>query len=438
MASGGTGNLRYGWTGPNGYTSNKAAITGLAAGSYTLTVTDANNCVKSTTVTVPVASALTISGTVTNVGCFGASTGSISLTSPAIQSGITYAWAGPNGYKSTARNIGALKAGLYTVTIKQGSCTYTQSFTVSQPAAALAMTLSKVDITRCGGTGTINVVTTTGGTAPYQYSINNGAFQTSATFTVIAAATYTVRVRDAKGCLFSASIAIVDGGSDLYEPNNKQTAAVAYTMNSGNINARIAPASTDIDWYKFTAKATTGLTHTVTLSHASIRYAFDLYDSRARLVTPTSTVAGLTATKRYTNLVPGAVYSLRIQGSLSLICYKLSITDGTALPVANPIVNSIATASIDTKKTTAVVNHLEASVAPNPHPGQFNLTVNAPVAGTGNITLMNASGQIINQRKLQLNKGNNTIRYENINPGMLIYRVTLNDMQTTGRIIGVK
>jgi hypothetical protein len=116
----------------------------------------------------------------------------------------------------------------------------------------------------------------------------------------------------------------------------------------------------------------------------------------------------------------------------------LSITDGTALPVANPIVNLIVTASIDTKKTTAVVNQLEASVVPNPHPGQFNLTVNSPVAGTGNITLMTASGQIINQRKLQLNKGNNTIRYENINPGMLIYRVTLNDMQTTGRIIGVK
>jgi hypothetical protein len=115
----------------------------------------------------------------------------------------------------------------------------------------------------------------------------------------------------------------------------------------------------------------------------------------------------------------------------------LSITDGTTLPAVNPIVNTIASASVDTKKAMSVVNHLEASVVPNPHPGQFNLTVNSPATGTGNITLMTASGQIISQRKLQLNKGNNTIRYENINPGMLIYRVTLNGMQTTGRIIGV-
>jgi hypothetical protein len=435
--SGGTGNLRYSWTGPNGYSSNKAAITGLAAGSYTLTVTDANNCIKSTTVTVPVVNALTIFGTVTNVGCFGTATGAISLTSPAIQTGITYAWAGPNGYKSTARNIGALRTGIYTVTVKQGSCNYIQSFTVSQPAAALSMTLSKVDITSCGGSGTIRVATTTGGTAPYQYSLNNGTFQSGPTFTVTAAATYSVRVRDANGCIFSASITVGDTGNDQYEPNNKQTTAVAYTMNSGNINARIAPTSTDIDWYKFTAKAITGLTHTVTISHPSIRYGFDLYDSRARLVTPTSSTAGLVAIKRYTNLVAGTVYSLRIQGSLSLVCYQLSITDGTTLPAVNPIVNTIASASVDTKKAMSVVNHLEASVVPNPHPGQFNLTVNSPATGTGNITLMTASGQIISQRKLQLNKGNNTIRYENINPGMLIYRVTLNGMQTTGRIIGV-
>jgi len=437
-ASGGTGNLRYSWTGPNGYSSNKAAITGLAAGSYTLTVTDANNCTKSTTVIVPVASALTISGTVTNVGCFGAATGVISLTSPSASlTGITYSWTGPNNYRSTSRSIGALRAGIYTVTVKQGSCSYIQSFTVSQPAAALSMTLSKVDITTCGGSGTINVATTTGGTAPYQYSLNNGAFQTAPAFTVTAAATYSVRVRDANGCLFSASITVSDTGNDPYEPNNKQTAAVAYTMNSGNINARIAPTSTDIDWYKFTAKAITGLTHTVTISHPSIRYGFDLYDSRARLVTPTSSTAGLVAVKRYTNLVAGTVYSLRIQGSLSLVCYQLSITDGTSLPAVNPIVNTIASASIDTKKTISVVNQLEASVVPNPHPGQFKLTVLSPSTGMGEITLMTAGGQIISQRKLQLNKGSNTIHYENINPGMLIYRVTLNGMQTTGRIIGV-
>ena len=438
-ASGGTPQLKYNWTGPNGFTATKLSITALAAGTYSLTVTDANGCTNTLDVVVTTAPAISISGTVVNVSCFGTSTGSITLTPSGTTGVITYAWSGPNAYKSTNKDIFALKAGSYTVTVKSGTCTYTQSFNVTQPVAALAMTLSKVDITSCGGSGTINVATTTGGTAPYQYSLNNGPLQSSGTFTVTAAATYAVKVQDANGCLLSGSIAVGDTGNDPYESNNKQTAAVAYAMNSGNINARIAPAATDLDWYKFTVRAAS-LTHTVTLLNpGTIRYAIDLYDSRARLVAPTSSTIGPTSRKTYTNLVAGAVYSLRIQGPLSFVCYQLSITDGGALlPAVNPMLNTIATASIDAKKTTSIVNQLDASVVPNPHPGQFNLTVNSPAKGIGNITLMTASGQIISQRKLQLNKGNNTIRYENINPGMLIYRVTLNDMQATGRIIGVK
>ena len=325
------------------------------------------------------------------------------------------------------------------MTVKLGACSYVQSFTVSQPAAALAMTLSKVDITGCGGFGSVNVATTTGGTSPYQYSLNNAAFQSASTFTGLAAGTYTVRVRDANGCLFSSSIVIADNGNDPYESNNKQTVATAYVLNSGNINARIAPTATDVDWFKFTAKPTTRYTHTIRLAHPSIRYAFDLYDSRARLVAPTSSVAGLTATKTYANLVPGAVYSLRIQGSLSLICYQMSITDGTGiLSQVNPVINTLVTAANGITKPAAVPLQLEASVAPNPHPGQFNINISSPVNGMAKVELVSVSGQVINQQQVALKKGSNSIRYEHINSGMLIYRVTINDLQTTGRIIGIK
>lgn len=439
-ATGGTGVLRYNWTGPNGFTATKAAITGLAAGAYTLIVTDANGCTTNPlNVIVGSAAPVSITATVVNINCFGAATGSITLVSPATQTGITYAWTGPNNYKSTARNIGALRAGIYTVTVKLGACSYVQSFTVTQPAAALTMTLSKVDIIACGGRGTINISSTTGGAAPYQYSLNNAAFQSAVSFTGLAAGTYNVRVRDVNQCLFSSSITIADNGNDSFEPNNRQTVASAYVLNSGNINARIAPTATDIDWYKFTAKPITGLRYTITLTHPTIRYAFDLYDSRARLVAPTSSVTGLTATKTYASLVPGAVYSLRIQGSLSLICYQMSITDGTVLlPAANPINNTLVTAANGITKPAAVPDQLEASVAPNPHPGQFYLNIASPVNGMAKVELVSVSGQVINKQQIALKKGSNSIRYENINSGMLIYRVTINDLQTTGRIIGIK
>ncbi len=43
-ASGGTGALTYSWSGPNGFTSTSEDLTGLEAGLYTLTVTDAQGC----------------------------------------------------------------------------------------------------------------------------------------------------------------------------------------------------------------------------------------------------------------------------------------------------------------------------------------------------------------------------------------------------------
>ena len=438
-ATGGSGILRYRWTGPNAYISTRASITGLAAGAYSLTVTDGNNCTKSIVVNVTVAAAIPISATVVNIGCFGATTGSITLISPAVQPGITYVWRGPNNYRSTTRNISALRAGLYTVTISIGQCSYVQSFTVTQPAAALAMTLNKVDIIACGGRGTINVASTSGGTAPYQYSLNNAAFQSAGSFTGLVAGTYSVRVRDANQCLLSSNITIVDNGKDSFEPNNSQAAASAYVLNSGNINARIAPTTNDVDWYRFTAKPTAGLRYTITLTHPTIRYTFDLLDSRGRTVTPSTSVAGLTAIKTYTNLVAGGVYSLRIRGALSLVCYQMRIADGTGLLTqVNPVINTLTTSAYSITKPEAVQDQLEASVTPNPHPGHFKLNIVSPTKGMANIELLSPNGQIINQRRLTLNKGLNTIRYEQINSGMLIYRVSINGQQVTGRVIAIK
>ena len=76
-ASGGTPRYTYHWTG--GTTSQN--LTGVVAGTYTVTVTDAHGCTvtASATVTQP-ASALTVSDSVTNAGCAGSNSGAIILT----------------------------------------------------------------------------------------------------------------------------------------------------------------------------------------------------------------------------------------------------------------------------------------------------------------------------------------------------------------------
>ena len=87
-ASGGTGTLTstYAWTGPGGFTSTSQNLTNVAAGTYnvTITVTDANGCVKTftlgTTVTDPAPITAAPNGVPTHAGCNGAATGGLTLT----------------------------------------------------------------------------------------------------------------------------------------------------------------------------------------------------------------------------------------------------------------------------------------------------------------------------------------------------------------------
>src|SRR3982751_1708495 len=116
-----------GGTGP--YTITPAQ-TGLAAGSYTFTVKDANNCTITVPVTITQPTAITATTAITNVLCNGASTGSIIIT----PSGGT----GP--YTITPVQTG-LAAGSYTFTVKDANnCSITVPITITEPAPITATT----------------------------------------------------------------------------------------------------------------------------------------------------------------------------------------------------------------------------------------------------------------------------------------------------------
>ncbi|MEI7727773.1 MAG: T9SS type A sorting domain-containing protein, partial [Bacteroidota bacterium] len=127
--AGGTTPYSYAWS--NLLTTQ--TITGLGAGTYTVTVTDANTCSGTSSVTVTEPTELTIlSSHVTNVSCYTYSTGVIDLT---VGGGTTpYAYHWNNG--QTGASATGLSAGTYTVTVSDAhSCTLTESWTVTQPPA---------------------------------------------------------------------------------------------------------------------------------------------------------------------------------------------------------------------------------------------------------------------------------------------------------------
>src|SRR6185312_11416373 len=190
--SGGTAPYSFAWS--NG--SSSEDISGLVAGSYTVTITDANGCTDTQVINVtqPVA-ALSASGSPVHVKCFGGATGAINLTVSGGTAPYSFAW----NTGATTEDLSGLTSGSYTVTITDANgCTETQVINVTQPAAALSASATPVHVKCFGGaTGSIDL-TVSGGTAPYSFAWNTGA--TTEDLTGLTSGSYTVTITDANGC----------------------------------------------------------------------------------------------------------------------------------------------------------------------------------------------------------------------------------------------
>lgn len=137
-----------------------------------------------------------ISGSVTNVLCYGANDGAIALT---ITDGIApfnYQWTGPNGFTSTSKDITGLAPGVYTVQVSDsGGCIVSQSFTVTENTR-VEPNLVVVQPT-CGGQPGTATVSPSGGAGPYTVNWSNGDTGNSVQLNY---GTYTVTVTDNSGC----------------------------------------------------------------------------------------------------------------------------------------------------------------------------------------------------------------------------------------------
>ncbi len=208
--TGGAGSYTYSWNTTPVQTT--ATATGLAAGNYTVTVTDANSCqaTRSFTINQP-ATALSAAsgGGKTDVSCNGGANGTATVAPTGGAGSYTYSW-NTTPVQTTATATG-LAAGTYTVTVTDAnSCQTTRSFTIDQPATALSLLTGggKTDVSCNGGANGTATVAPTGGAGSYTYSWNTTPLQTTATATGLAAGTYTVTVTDANSCQATRSFTI--------------------------------------------------------------------------------------------------------------------------------------------------------------------------------------------------------------------------------------
>ena len=204
--SGGTAPYTYTWS--NGATTED--VSGLSAGSYTVTVTDVNACsVTVSNIIVGEPSQLTANCSPTDVSCNGGSDGAVDLTAAGGTPPYTYAW--NNG--STMQDISGLAAGSYSVVVTDANgCTATCSATVNEPTP-VAIQINPSNVSCNGGNdGAINI-TVSGGTPAYSYLWNNGA--TTEDLMNLSAGTYSVQVTDANGCTATTSSITINEPSAL-------------------------------------------------------------------------------------------------------------------------------------------------------------------------------------------------------------------------------
>ncbi|MCI5056897.1 MAG: hypothetical protein MRY83_12355, partial [Flavobacteriales bacterium] len=217
IASGGTPGYAYSWS--NGSLSSN--IQNLTAGSYSLTVTDANNCSSTQSFTVNQSSALSVQNSVSHVSCNGGSNGSINLQVNGGNGGFSYLW----GNGATTQNLSNIGAGnhLVTVTDNQG-CTNTQTINVSEPAA-VSLAHSTVDVSCHGGNNGSVTLTATGGVGNFNYSWpTNAGPQSGNIGTNLSFGNYTVTVTDGNSC--SSQI-----GFQINEPAQLQVTGTSTDVN---------------------------------------------------------------------------------------------------------------------------------------------------------------------------------------------------------------
>jgi hypothetical protein len=137
-ATGGVAGYTYNWTPGNPTGDGSTSVTGLSAGTWTCTVTDANSCTATRTFNVTAPSAITVSSaSQTNVSTFGGNNGAASINTPTGGvGGYTYNWTPGNPTGDGSTSVTGLTAGTWTCTVTDANgCTAAQMFTITQPSA---------------------------------------------------------------------------------------------------------------------------------------------------------------------------------------------------------------------------------------------------------------------------------------------------------------
>ena len=383
---GGTAPYTYAWS--TGATT--AGVTGLAAGTYGLTLTDANGCTRPSSITLTEPPAMSPVLTTASVSCNGASDGSASITVTGGSAPYTYLWSND----ATTPTVSGLAAGTYGIIITDANgCTTTASATVEEPEVLSANATAGADAGCEGESAGAGTVQPAGGTGPYGYTWSNGA--TTATATGLAAGTYTITVTDAKACTATTSLTITE--AEAIVPNLATESPISCNgMTDGALSASPAGGSGPYtyEWSNGSTEASIDklapATYTVTITDANgctATESFTLEDPAVLAATVTvdamvschggrdgaATAVGSGGTGPYTYAWFGGLTTASID-RLFASSYAVTVTDANGCT---------ATSRVAVPQPNAITLELESTEDPGDGTGTASVVV---TGGAGDLT----------------------------------------------------
>lgn len=416
-ASGGMPTYTYDWDHDGtGDLDDAANQSGLGAGTYNLSVTDANGCVATTAATIaaPAALSVTVDSTIAPSVC-GSSDGSIYVTTTGGTTNYTYDWSNDGvGDNDDPEDLTGIVSGMYWLTVTDANgCIATTSALINSFSAPNASVWLVTDVP-CNGdsSGGISVVVQ-GGTAPFVYDWDNdgtGDNDDQASLSNVPAGSYHLTVTDANGCLDVASATVGSAPAILFTATTTDALCNGEASGTATILASGGTGTLTEDWALDPTALPAGM------------HSYSVTDSNGCAVSGTVTIGeppviAITTTAAPEQDAIGGTIDLTVSGGTPAYTFDwdndgLGDADDTEdladlagnetytviIEDANGCIDSISTA-VGSTVGIALVSSSAFNVFPNPNQGAFTIVLNEQNSKPNSAAVVNALGQQIHYRE---------------------------------------
>jgi len=370
------------------------SVPNLGASIYSVVIQDNNGCTYTTSITINNSGGITqVDSSMGSASCNPNNNGYIVLNSVTGGTGPYQVSVNGGAFSSIVSfpdSIKNLTAGTYTVVVQDNAgCLHTSLITVGTIGAITQVnTTSQNAICNPPNSGVIELSSITGGTGPYQVSVNGGAFSTIASFPDslknLTAGSYTVVIQDAMGC---TNTSVINVGSQ-----NGPTAATSATVNdtcNNNVGMlTVSNVNGGTPSYQYSINGGPLQSSTTFIGLASGVYTVTVQDNNGCTYQFTDSV-GLTTAPSATVTALGPTTFCQ-GGSVILLSSSASGNTWSNTATTQTIsVNSSGTYSVSVTISGCTVASNTIDVTVNPTP---TISVNSSTICSGTSTTLTANG----------------------------------------------